>query len=55
MIYEQQIDRAFGGDARVEKFNMTEADNQSPFGYKEGQLAAWRVVRNLRQIVGVTA
>lgn len=55
MIYEQQIDRAFGGDARVEKFTMTQGDDQSPFGYKEGQLSAWRVVRNLRQIVGVTA
>ena len=53
MIYEQQVDRAFGGDARVEKFNMTEADNASPFGYKEGQLQAWRIVRNLRQFVGV--
>lgn len=53
MIYEQQVDRAFGGDARVEKFNMTEGDNASPFGYKEGQLQAWRIVRNQRQLVGV--
>lgn len=54
-IYEQQVDRAFGGDARVEKFTMTQGDDVSPFGYKEGQLEAWRVVRNTRQMVGVTA
>lgn len=53
MIYEQQVDRAFGGDARVEKFNMTQGDEASPFGYKEGQLQAWRIVRNQRQLVGV--
>lgn len=52
-IYEQQVDRAFGGDARVEKFNMTSGDEASPFGYKEGQLEAWRSVRQLRQMVGV--
>jgi len=53
MIYEQQIDRAFGGDARVEKFTMSMEDQLSPFGYKEGQLYAWRAMRNLRQLVGV--
>lgn len=53
MIYEQQIDRAFGGDARVEKFTMTPDDQLSPFGYKEGQLYAWRAVRANRQLVGV--
>lgn len=53
MIYEQQIDRAFGGDARVEKFTMSQDDQLSPFGYKEGQLQAWRIVRNQRQLVGV--
>lgn len=52
-IYEQQVDRAFGGDARVEKFTMTQGDDVSPFGYREGQLEAWRVVRQLRQFVGV--
>lgn len=55
MIYQMQVDRAFGGDARVEKFTMTQADDQSPFGYKEGQLNAWRVVRNLRKLAGVLA
>ncbi len=53
MIYEQQVDRAFGGDARVEKFNLSQDDNLSPFGYKEGQLQAWRIVRNQRQLGGV--
>jgi len=55
MIYQMQVDRAFGGDARVEKFTMTQSDDQSPFGYKEGQIAAWRVVRNLRKFFGVLA
>lgn len=55
MIYQMQVDRAFGGDARVEKFTMTQEDDQSPFGYKEGQLNAWRMVRNLRQYRGVLA
>lgn len=53
LVYEQQIDRAFGGDARVEKFNMANDDNLSPFGFREGQLYAWRNVRNLRQLIGV--
>ena len=34
---------------------MTQSDDQSPFGYKEGQIAAWRVVRNLRKFFGVLA
>jgi hypothetical protein len=55
MIYQMQVDRAFGGDARVEKFNMTQSDDQSPFGYKEGQLLAWRNVRQLRQLGAVLA
>lgn len=55
MIYNQQIDRAFGGDARVEKFSMTTGDDGSPFGFREGQLNAWRIVRNLRQLGAVIA
>jgi len=34
---------------------MTTGDNTSPFGYREGQLNAWRVVRNLRQLGAVIA
>lgn len=53
MIYEQQIDRAFGGDARVEKFKMTADEEKSPFGYREGAIYAWRQVKHLRQLIGV--
>lgn len=55
MVYNQQIDRAFGGDARVEKFNVSQNDLNSPFGTREGAIYAWRNVRNLREIAGVTA
>jgi hypothetical protein len=54
-IYNQQIDHSFSGDARVEKFTMTESDNASPFGYRSGQLNAWRSVRSLRQLIGLLA
>lgn len=55
LVYEQQIDRAFAGDARVEKFTLSQNDLDSPFGTREGALYAWRNVRNLRQLVGVIA
>jgi len=55
LVYEQQIDRAFAGDARVEKFTTSQSDLDSPFGTREGQLYAWRNVRNLRQLIGVMA
>lgn len=54
-VYNQQVDRAFAGDARVEKFTLSQNDLNSPFGTREGALIAWRAVRNLRQIVGVVA
>jgi hypothetical protein len=54
-VYNQQIDRAFGGDARVEKFMMSQNDQNCPFGTREGQISSWRSVRNLRQIPGVIA
>lgn len=52
-VYNQQIDRAFAGDARVEKFTMSQNDLNCPFGTKQGEIEAWRMVRNARQIVGV--
>ena len=54
-IYNQQIDHSFSGDARVEKYMMTEQDNASPFGYTTGGLFAWRQVRSLRQLIGMLA
>lgn len=54
-IYNQQIDHSFTGDARVEKFQLTDQDMKSPFGYKEGELYAWRNVRSLRQLIGILA
>jgi hypothetical protein len=54
-IYNQQIDHSFQGDARVEKYQMTDQDMKSPFGYKEGELYAWRNVRSLRQLIGMLA
>lgn len=54
-IYNQQIDRAFNADSRVDKFQMSMDDLNNPFGTREGQVAAWRWVKRNRILGGVGA
>lgn len=54
-LYYWQIDRAFSGQANLEKFILTNEDMINPFGTRNGHLFAWKKVRPLAFRRGVLA
>lgn len=54
-LYYWQIDRAFQGQANLEKFSMSQQELINPFGTRNGHLFAWKMVQPLAFRRGVLA
>jgi len=54
-LYYWQIDRAFTGQANLEKFSMSQQDLINPFGTRNGHLFAWKKIQPLAFRKGVLA
>lgn len=52
-VYHWQIDLAFAGQSERERFNLSAANLDNPFGTKRGQVAAWKFVQQRRQLRGI--
>lgn len=55
MIYDQQVDRAFNADSKVDQFNLSQDDLGNPLGTQNGAIAAWKIIKRERQYGGIRA
>lgn len=53
-LYRWQFDLARSAGANDESYQMSESDLDNPFGTARGHVQAWREVRNLRRVLGIT-
>jgi len=53
-LYRWQFDLARGGGKAEEQFQISPGDLDNPLGTRAGQVWAWKQIRNLRQLRGIT-